>query len=104
MTRSEILAPSGETRVSMMFGVQKMNLRPIAITQETWFTGRAPCPGSDDLCFLTDTAPDDVTKHLIHCEVAIELGPVAKSGALGPIRSVYVRDPDGNLVEISSYA
>ena len=59
--------------------------------------------GSDDLCFLTSSTPDEVVAHLKANGVAIEEGPVAKQGARGTLRSVYCRDPDGSLIEISSY-
>ena len=59
--------------------------------------------GSDDLCFLTSSTPDEVVAHLKAHGVAIEEGPVAKQGARGTLRSVYCRDPDGSLIEISSY-
>jgi catechol 2,3-dioxygenase-like lactoylglutathione lyase family enzyme len=91
-------------RVSIKFGRQKINLRPIDTDVVVWFTGRQPMPGSDDLCFLTDSAPDDVVRHFGDAGIAIEEGPVTKQGALGPLRSVYCRDPDGNLVEVASYA
>lgn len=91
------------TRTSIRFGTQKINLRPISISASEWFTGANPQPGSDDLCFLTDAEPETVVGHLRDLGIAIELGPVTKQGARGPIRSVYCRDPDGNLVEIASY-
>ncbi|MCX8256105.1 hypothetical protein RHAL1_01121 [Beijerinckiaceae bacterium RH AL1] len=91
-------------RVSIKFGRQKINLRPIDTDAAVWLTGRQPMPGSDDLCFLTDSAPEDVVRHFGDNGVAIEEGPVTKQGALGPLRSVYCRDPDGNLVEVASYA
>lgn len=90
-------------RTSIRFGAQKINLRPAGTDAEVWFTGAAPTPGSDDLCFLTDSEPDDVVAHLGRLGIAIEEGPTLKQGARGPIRSVYCRDPDGNLIEISSY-
>ncbi|TPG46531.1 VOC family protein [Sphingomonas glacialis] len=103
MVREDRQAPSGDIRTSMVFGQNKINLRPLNATQEAWFTGMTPCPGSDDICFLTETSPDDVARHFRENGVEIVLGPVTKSGALGAIRSVYVRDLDGNLVEVSSY-
>jgi catechol 2,3-dioxygenase-like lactoylglutathione lyase family enzyme len=103
MVREERQAPSGDIRTSMRFGQNKINLRPLSATQETWFTGRMPCPGSDDICFLTETGPDDVARHFRENGVEIVLGPVSKIGARGTICSVYVRDPDGNLVEVASY-
>jgi catechol 2,3-dioxygenase-like lactoylglutathione lyase family enzyme len=103
MARESHQTPSGETRTSMKFGRNKINLRPMSATQEDWFTGSSPCAGSADLCFLTTTNPDDVAEHFRQNDVEIVLGPVTKSGACGPICSVYVRDPDGNLIEVSSY-
>jgi len=93
----------GRKVTSMHFGRQKINLRPHTATQEQWFTGRQVMPGSDDLCFLTKSAPQHVVDHFKSCGVAIEEGPGEKSGALGTIVSVYCRDPDGNLIEVSSY-
>lgn len=95
---------TAERRTALKFGGQKINLRPAAATQQAWFTGAAGgIPGSDDLCFVVTVPPEQVVEHLEQCGVAVELGPVAKQGALGPIRSVYCRDPDGNLIEIASY-
>lgn len=96
--------PGRPKRTAIKFGTQKINLRPIAASTVDWFTGACPQPGSDDLCFLTETGPDDVAAHLTGLGIAIEEGPTIKQGARGPIRSVYCRDPDGNLVEIASYA
>ncbi len=90
-------------RISIRFGDQKINLRPFEADEVVWFTGQRPTPGSDDLCFLTAQAPDAVVAHLNRLAVPIEEGPVTKQGARGPIRSVYCRDPDGNLIEIASY-
>jgi catechol 2,3-dioxygenase-like lactoylglutathione lyase family enzyme len=93
----------GRRVTSMHFGRQKINLRPRTATQEQWFTGRQVAPGSDDLCFLTKSTPQQVVDHFKSCGIAIEEGPGEKSGALGTIVSVYCRDPDGNLIEVSSY-
>lgn len=90
-------------RVALKFGGQKINLRPIDADERTWPTGVNPDAGTDDVCFITAVPPDEVVAHLHDCGVQILHGPVEKAGALGPIRSVYCRDPDGNLVEISSY-
>jgi len=79
-----------QNRTAMRFGGQKLNLRPLESTQENWFTGLGVSAG-------------DIVEHLQSCGVAIILGPVAKAGALGPITSVYCRDPDGNLIEIATY-
>ncbi len=93
----------GRKVTSMHFGRQKINLRPIAATQKEWFTGNEVAPGSDDLCFLTRSTPQQVADHLRACGVAIEEGPSEKNGAMGTLVSVYCRDPDGSLIEISSY-
>jgi catechol 2,3-dioxygenase-like lactoylglutathione lyase family enzyme len=90
-------------RTSLMFGNQKINVRPYDADKVEWFTADQEAAGSDDLCFLTSAAPDEVVAHLRKCGVAIEEGPVAKQGARGTLRSVYCRDPDGSLIEISSY-
>ena len=92
-------------RTSLRFGGQKINLRPASATQEEWFTGAAGgVPGTDDLCFVVTMKSEQVAEYLRACGVTIELGPVAKAGALGPIMSCYCRDPDGNLIEIASYS
>jgi catechol 2,3-dioxygenase-like lactoylglutathione lyase family enzyme len=92
-------------RTSLRFGGQKINLRPITATQEDWFTGAAGgVPGTDDLCFVVTMKAEQVAEYLRACGVTVEVGPVAKAGALGPIMSVYCRDPDGNLIEIASYS
>jgi catechol 2,3-dioxygenase-like lactoylglutathione lyase family enzyme len=92
-------------RTSLRFGGQKINLRPITATQEEWFTGAAGgVPGTDDLCFVVTMKSDQVAEYLRACGVTVEVGPVAKAGALGPIMSCYCRDPDGNLIEIASYS
>ena len=90
-------------RTCLKFGGQKINLRPIDTDDVKWTTGRAAVPGSADLCFVTAVGPQDVAAHLRDCGVEVELGPVERIGALGPMQSVYCRDPDGNLVEIASY-
>jgi len=104
MTRRDFKPGEGKPpRVSLIFGEQKINVRPISADKESWFTSDKVAPGSDDLCFLTQTTPEDVLAHLKGLGVIVEVGPVQKEGARGPIMSVYCRDPDGNLIEISSY-
>ena len=90
-------------RTSLTFGQQKINVRPRDADKVEWFTADHEMAGSDDLCFLTSSTPDEVVAHLEACGVTIEEGPVTKQGARGAIRSVYCRDPDGSLIEISSY-
>lgn len=91
-------------RTTLKFGGQKINLRPKEATQQEWWTGAAGgIPGVHDLCFIVTMPPEQVVAHLQDCGVTVEQGPVAKDGALGPITSVYCRDPDGNLIEIATY-
>jgi catechol 2,3-dioxygenase-like lactoylglutathione lyase family enzyme len=90
-------------RTSLIFGNQKINVRPLDADKVGWFTADHETAGSDDLCFLTSSTPAEVVAHLKACGVAIAEGPVKKQGARGALRSVYCRDPDGSLIEISSY-
>ncbi len=94
------VASFGEGRKALIFGSQKINLHQAGAE----FLPKAdrPTPGSGDLCFLTSTPLDEVIAHLEALEITIEEGPVARTGATGPIRSIYLRDPDGNLLEISN--
>jgi catechol 2,3-dioxygenase-like lactoylglutathione lyase family enzyme len=91
-------------RTALKFGQQKINLRPLSASKDEWFTADHEQAGSQDLCFLTQSPPQRVVDHLRACSVGIILGPVEKHGAQGTLMSVYCRDPDGNLIEISSYS
>ncbi len=91
----------GAGRRALAFGRQKINLHQAGAEFEPK-AGR-PTPGSADLCFVTSTDLDDVERRLREAGVEIEEGPVDRTGALGPIRSVYFRDPDLNLIEVSVY-
>jgi catechol 2,3-dioxygenase-like lactoylglutathione lyase family enzyme len=88
-------------RKALHFGRQKINLHQRGREFEP--KAAHPLPGSADLCFIAAAPLDTVVAHLVACGVAIEEGPVDRTGATGPIRSVYIRDPDGNLVEIATY-
>ena len=92
-----------ERRTALKFGSQKINLRPTGPAAH-WPTGAVDAPGSLDICFITRSSPESVLEHLRACGVAVTEGPVQKTGALGPMTSIYCRDPDGNLVEIARYA
>lgn len=92
----------GEGRIALRFGDHKFNVHPPGF--EAGIKAQTPTPGSLDLCFLADRPLDEVIAHLKASHVAIEEGPVKRTGARFTIRSVYVRDPDGNLVEISEKA
>ena len=89
----------GNGRVALAFGEQKLNLHE----HGREFEPKAvhPTPGSADMCFLLATPLDEACAELDEAGIAVELGPVERDGAQGPIRSVYVRDPDGNLVELA---
>ena len=102
MQREDFASRTG-TRVAMRFGRQKINLRPLDADAVAWFTGTHPAAGSDDVCFVTQHTPEQVLAHLHVCQVRLEAGPVERMGALGPMTSVYCRDPDGNLIEIATY-
>ncbi len=92
-----------DRRTALKFGGQKINLRPITAERRSWVTGANDGPGAVDACFITAVGPEDVVHHLHDCGVTVLTGPVPKIGALGPMQSVYCRDPDGNLIEIASY-
>jgi catechol 2,3-dioxygenase-like lactoylglutathione lyase family enzyme len=90
-------------RTALKFGGQKINLRPIDADVGSWPTGVCADPGAADVCFITAAPPDEVIGHLHDNGVQILQGPVERAGALGSMTSVYCRDLDGNLIEISSY-
>ena len=92
-----------ERRTALKFGGQKINLRPASADLSRWHTSDQVRSGTADLCFITAVGPEEIIAHMRKCGVAILQGPVAKTGALGPMTSVYCRDPEGNLIEISSY-
>ena len=90
-----------EERLAFSFGEQKINLHEWGREFEP--RAHVAVPGSLDLCFIAAVPLDEVVKRLEKAKIRIIEGPVRKTGAVGPIRSVYVRDPDLNLVEISVY-
>jgi catechol 2,3-dioxygenase-like lactoylglutathione lyase family enzyme/ketosteroid isomerase-like protein len=85
-------------RLAMRFGSQKINLHPTGREFEP--KAERPTPGSSDLCFLTDEPLEKWIARLVENGVPLLEGPVKRTGALGPIESIYLRDPDGNLLEI----
>lgn len=89
----------GDERLALRFGRQKINVHPPGLDAQLKAT--APRAGSLDICFLASVPLDQVIAHLNACAIPIIAGPVVRAGGIGRIRSVYVRDPDGNLVEIS---
>jgi len=90
----------GEGRKALTFGNQKINLHQAGREFEP--KAERPTPGSADLCFIVATPLEEVIAHLDAQGVAVIEGPVQRSGANGPIRSVYLRDPDFNLIELSN--
>lgn len=90
----------GAGRRALAFGDQKLNLHQAGREFEP--KALRPTPGAIDLCLVTDVPLDEVAAHLRSQSVAIEHGPVDKIGARGALRSLYFRDPDGNLIEVSN--
>jgi catechol 2,3-dioxygenase-like lactoylglutathione lyase family enzyme len=102
MEHSEFQPPTGgPVRQSLHFGNQKINLHNASSPYIPH--AKNPVAGSVDLCFITDQPLGDWQQHLANHSVEIEDGPVRKTGANGPLLSVYIRDPDDNLIEISNY-
>jgi catechol 2,3-dioxygenase-like lactoylglutathione lyase family enzyme len=90
----------GEKRKVLAFGTQKINLHEAGREFEP--KALHPTPGSADLCFLTVEPLTAILVHLRNCGVEVLEGPIVRTGAQGPIESIYIRDPDGNLLEISN--
>ena len=90
----------GQGRKALAFGAQKINLHQAGREFEP--KAERPTPGSADLCFLTSVPLPQVQAHLAACGVNVTEGPVQRTGAQGPILSVYFRDPDRNLIEVSN--
>lgn len=91
----------GGGRTALTFGSQKINLHPAGREYEP--RAAHPTTGSGDFCLITNDPLEQVIAELTEHGVPIEQGPVDKTGATGPIRSVYFRDPDANLIEVSNY-
>jgi catechol 2,3-dioxygenase-like lactoylglutathione lyase family enzyme len=86
---------------ALRFGQQKINVHEAERTFDP--KARRPTPGSADFCLVAAVPLADVMERLAQHHVAVEVGPVERDGALGPMQSIYFRDPDGNLVEVSHY-
>lgn len=90
----------GTERKALAFGAQKINLHQAGAEFEP--KAERPQSGSADLCFLSETPVADWVAHFGAQGVEVIEGPVRRTGATGPILSVYIRDPDGNLIEVSN--
>ena len=90
----------GQGRKALAFGQQKINLHRLGAEFEP--KALRPTPGSADLCLIVSTPLVEVMAHLQRCDVAIEEGPVPRTGATGALLSVYIRDPDRNLIELAN--
>ncbi len=99
--RETFRGPDGQLRYALTFGRQKINLQDRSTVTPT--KAARPTFGSGDLCLLAAVPLDDVIAHLRAEAIALEAGPVPRRGAVGALRSVYFRDPDGNLVEVAEY-
>lgn len=93
--------PQGQPRHALRFGRQKINLQDR--TTDTPTKAKTPGFGSGDFCLIAAVPLDEVIAHLREQEIELVAGPVPRQGALGPLRSIYFRDPDGNLVEVAEY-
>jgi catechol 2,3-dioxygenase-like lactoylglutathione lyase family enzyme len=91
----------GNNRKALKFGQQKLNLHQIG--QEFEPKAKHPTPGAIDLCLITEIPLSEVINHLEQCSVPIEAGIMPRTGAIGVIASLYIRDPDHNLIEIANY-
>lgn len=91
----------GEGRKALQFGQQKLNLH--AVGKELEPKALNPTPGSGDICLITEIPLEQVIQHMKACGMEILEGPVRRTGAIGVLSSIYVRDPDGNLIEVSNY-
>ena len=100
MEAEEFTPADGSVRWALMFGKQKINLHQVGNEFEPKATH--PAAGSADLCFLSDVSIPDWQAHLNNLGIRIVEGPVQRTGATGAILSIYLRDPDGNLLEVSN--
>ncbi len=91
----------GAGRVALHFGRQKINVHPYPSPVE--IVAQDPRPGTADLCFIAETPIEAVAAHLESLGIEIEMGPIERTGAQGRLISIYCRDPDGNLIEVSNY-
>lgn len=94
-------AAPGAQRIALKFGPHKFNLRQTGDT--SWWTCKVDAPGSLDLCFVSEAGLKPVVERLKAAGIPIVAGPGPRTGAMGTMTSIYVEDPDGNLVEVATY-
>jgi catechol 2,3-dioxygenase-like lactoylglutathione lyase family enzyme len=102
LKREAFRGPDGLERYALTFGRQKINLQDTSTVTPT--KAARPTFGSGDFCLIAAVPLDDVIAHLRAERIVLEAGPVPRRGAVGALRSIYFRDPDGNLVEVAEYA
>jgi len=100
MSANSFITDNNETRISLKFGHQKLNLHQLGNEFEPKAT--KPVAGSEDLCFITKTPLDDAIEDVMRQGVEIIEGPVKRTGSTGSILSFYFKDPDGNLIEVAN--
>lgn len=101
LERELFRGPEGQPRFALKFGEQKINLQDR--TTQTPTKAQHPTFGAADFCVISSIPLDEMQAHLVKIGITIEAGPVPRRGALGPLRSIYFRDLDGNLVEVAEY-
>jgi catechol 2,3-dioxygenase-like lactoylglutathione lyase family enzyme len=101
LKREAFRGPDGQQRYALAFGRQKINLQDRSTVTPT--KASRPTFGSGDFCLIAAVPLDDVIAHLKAEDIELEAGPVPRTGAIGKLRSIYFRDPDGNLVEVAEY-